>query len=102
MDPAAAHHPLEEPIDLECTVVEARLREPGFYETATRVFYVTPRRDVYLLQAPGAALTLQAVDDLPHGASAVARAAVDAPRRELAALIDRHGARPDLTERTAP
>ena len=92
----------DEPADLECTVVEIRLRETGFYQTATRTFYVSRRRDVYLLQAPGAALTLQAVDDLPQDAEPVAPQGVDLPRRELAELIDRHGSRVDLAERTAP
>lgn len=77
--------------DLECTVVEARLREPGFYQTDTRVFYVSRDRLVYLLQAPGAGLILQREDDLPEDASSTAT--VDAPRRELAELIERHDTR---------
>lgn len=75
--------------DIECTVVEARLHEPGFYETPTRIFYVTRRCEVYLLRAPGAAVLLQPVDDLPDGSASVARSAMDEPRRQLAALIDR-------------
>ena len=77
--------------DIECTVVEARLHAPGFYETPTRIFYVTRRGEVYLLRAPGAAVVLQPVDDLPDGCAAVARSAMDEPRRQLAALIDRFG-----------
>lgn len=75
--------------DIECTVVEARLHSPGFYETPTRIFYVTRRGDVYLLRAPGAAVVLQPVDDLPDGCTSVARSAMDEPRRQLAALVDR-------------
>lgn len=92
--------PPPEPGDPDCTVIEARLHEPGFYETATRIFFVSRRRDVYLLQAPGATLTLQAVDDLPPGATAVARSGVDDPRRELADLVDRHSSPTGLVERT--
>ena len=77
--------------DIECTVVETRLHAPGFYETATRIFYVSRRGDVYLLRAPGAAVVLQPVDDLPERSVAVARSAMDEPRRQLAALIDRFG-----------
>ena len=77
--------------DIECTVVEARLHAPGFYETPTRIFYVTRRGEVFLLRAPGAAVVVQRVDDLPEVCAAVARSAMDEPRRELAALIDRFG-----------
>ena len=77
--------------DIECTVVEARLHAPGFYETPTRIFYVTRRGEVYLLRAPGATVVLQPVDDLPEGCSSVARSAMDEPRRQLASLIDRFG-----------
>lgn len=99
---AEVHRRIDEPIELDCTIVEARLREPGFYATAMRVFYVNRRRQVFLLQAPGAALTLQTIDDLPPDASPVAPAGVDAPRRDLASLIDRHGSPLALAERTAP
>lgn len=75
--------------DIECVVVEIHLRDPGFYETLTRIFYVTRRGDVYLLRAPGAAFILQRVDDLPPGCAPVARSAMDEPRRQLASLIDR-------------
>ena len=77
--------------DIECTVIEARLHAPGFYETPTRIFYVTRRGEVFLLRAPGAAVLLQPVDDLPEVCAAVARSAMDEPRRQLASLIDRFG-----------
>lgn len=88
MDPLLAASP--DLTDLECIVVEARRRPPGFYETRTRVFYVTQRGDVFLLRAPGAPITVQRLDDLPEGADSVARSAVDELQRQLAAILDHH------------
>lgn len=76
--------------DLECVIVEARRHAPGFYETRTRVFYVTQRGDVFLLRAPGAAITVQQLDDLPVGADPVARSAVLELHHQLAAVLDHH------------
>lgn len=73
------------------TVVEARLREPGFYQTDTRVFYVSQQHGVFLLQAPGAPLILLQEGDLPEDASSTV--SVDALRRDLAAVIDCYGGR---------
>lgn len=91
MEPSAEQRPAD-PAEFECTVVETRSREPGFYETATRIFYVTREGAVYLLRAPGAVVVLQPVDDLPEGCAAVSRSAMDEPRRQLAAFLDRFGA----------
>lgn len=74
--------------DLECVVVEATPREPGFYETRTRAFYVTRRGDVLLLRAPGAPFTVQPLDDLRAG-PVPPSAALELHRR-LAALIEHH------------
>lgn len=76
--------------DLECVVVEATPREPGFYETRTRAFYVTRRGDVFLLRAPGAPFTVQPLDDLPEGAGPVPSSAALELHRRLAALIEHH------------
>ena len=88
MDPQLAASP--DLADLECVVVEARRHAPGYYETRTRVFYVTQRGDVYLLRAPGAQITVQQLDDMPPDAQRVARSAVDEPYHQLAALLDRY------------
>ena len=76
--------------DLECVVVEARRHAPGFYETRTRVFYVTERGDVFLLRAPGAPINVQQLDDLPLDGHAVARSAALELHRQFAAVLDHH------------
>lgn len=88
MDPQLAASP--DLADLECVVVEARHHAPGFYETRTRVFYVTHCGDVFLLRAPGAPITVQQVDDLPPDTHTVARSSIDEPHRQLAAVLDHH------------
>jgi hypothetical protein len=85
---------LDAPPDLpDLVIVEARRHAPGFYETPTRVFYVTQRGDVFLLRAPGAPITVQQLDDLPPDAEVVARSAVAEPHRQLAAVLDHHARR---------
>jgi hypothetical protein len=42
---------------------------PGFYETRTRVFYVTAAGSVFMLAAPGQRAMLQAVEQLPPEAT---------------------------------
>lgn len=88
MDPQLAASP--DLSDLECVVVEARRHAPGFYETRTRVFYVTRRGEVFLLRAPGAPITVQQLDDLPEGAEPVAHSAALELHRQLAAILDHH------------
>ena len=90
-DPQLAVSP--DPPDLECVVVEARRHAPGFYETRTRLFFVTPHADVFLLRAPGAPITLQQLDDLPLDAAVVAGSAVLEVHRHLAAVLDHHARR---------
>ena len=87
-DPQLAVSP--DPPDLECVVVEARRHAPGFYETRTRVFYVTQRGDVFLLRAPGAPITVQQLDDLPPGADVVAGSGVVELHRQFAAVLEHH------------
>ena len=88
MDPLIAASP--DLSDLECVVVEARRHASGFYETRTRVFYVTRRGEVFLLRAPGAPITVQRLDDLPEGADPVTRSVAIELHRQLATILDHH------------
>ncbi len=101
---------MEEPFadDFELTIAELPVHRPapGFYETRTRVYYVTAGGSAYLLAAPGQRAMLQAVDDLPSEATASGRTC-DPRLRILAAVADELAAVRDpptapLEHRSAP
>jgi hypothetical protein len=62
--------------DVECDVIEVKVRSRGFYAAGFRHYYVDSTGRVFLIRGPGGA-TFQRVDDLPDDAEVDRNAPAD-------------------------
>lgn len=62
--------------DVECDVIDVKVRSRGFYAAGFRHYYVDSTGRVFLIRGPGGA-TFQRVDDLPDDAEVDRNAPAD-------------------------